>query len=63
MRVLVREEIVDLVIEHLANEMDLPFISVEEKDALKDFVIKVIAFYLYELKEKSDNNDEIKKLQ
>ena len=56
MRILVKEEIVDMVVEDLAKEMDLPFVSVEEKDTLKNFVIKVIAFYLYELKEMNDGN-------
>lgn len=56
MRVLVKEEIVDMVVEHLAKEMELPFTSIEEKDTLKNFVIKVIAFYLYELKEMSEDD-------
>lgn len=63
MRVLVKEEIVDMVVEHLAKEMELPFVSVEEKDTLKNFVIKVIAFYLYELKESTQDDTKKGTLQ
>jgi hypothetical protein len=58
MKVLVKEELVDMVVEHIAREMDLPVTSFEERDALKNFIIKTIAFYLYELKEYSEAGDE-----
>lgn len=58
MRVLVKEELVDMVVEHIAREMDLPVTSLEERDTLKNFIIKTIAFYLYELKEYSESGDD-----
>lgn len=59
MRVLVKEELVDMVVEHIAREMDIPISSFEERDTLKNFIIKTIAFYLYELKEYSEAGDEL----